>query len=317
MEQKNSINVQNIDTITIDSIGKLVDALKDKLVHADDKELFFRGESKDFGETRLIARGIRPDNRDNESIYYYDMLTNFPQEFDNLPNLSRLAKMQHYGCPTRLLDLTSNPLIALYFACAENDSEYGCFYIFKTKTVLNYDSDKALLLSCFSHLNKEQQDSVYKFIDEFLLSTEACKKYAGRITNEYIEKKQKWEPRPDDSTSWFQFSRFIGEVVRERPAFTKHQTVATDLLSNYVVRTLVQNERQKKQEGLFLIFGLQGDGRESEKSHVGLDNIEVFRYRVESGKKDDILKELNLLGINEASVYCGIENRVNYLNSKR
>lgn len=36
---------------------------------------------------------------------------------------------QHFGVPTRLLDWTSNPLVALFFACSSNPNEDGRIYI--------------------------------------------------------------------------------------------------------------------------------------------------------------------------------------------
>lgn len=43
-----------------------------------------------------------------------------PEAFQGLnTNFEILSKMQHYGLPTRLLDFTINPLIALFFACNE------------------------------------------------------------------------------------------------------------------------------------------------------------------------------------------------------
>lgn len=36
---------------------------------------------------------------------------------------------QHYGLPTRFLDWTCNPLVALFFACKDNDDKDGCVWL--------------------------------------------------------------------------------------------------------------------------------------------------------------------------------------------
>ena len=47
----------------------------------------------------------------------------YPYDFnDQLASFQMLAKMQHFGLPTRLCDFSLNPLVALYFACLDYES---------------------------------------------------------------------------------------------------------------------------------------------------------------------------------------------------
>ena len=80
---------------------------------------FFRGQANKkwnmnpsiFREQYLI---------ENEDKIIKDVLTNCPDDFLPTDTLfEKLVKLQHYGCKTRLLDLTANALVALYFACNE------------------------------------------------------------------------------------------------------------------------------------------------------------------------------------------------------
>ena len=49
-----------------------------------------------------------------------------PSDFANMEdNFEMIAKMQHFGLPTRILDFSLNPYIALYFATENNEDNYG------------------------------------------------------------------------------------------------------------------------------------------------------------------------------------------------
>lgn len=86
--------------------------------------IVYRGQAN--SNWSIIASLFRDGNKHlvgREHILINDYIVRFP-EFDSQPRINVIADMQHYRVPTRLVDWTKNPLIALYFAC--NDDKEKC-----------------------------------------------------------------------------------------------------------------------------------------------------------------------------------------------
>ena len=132
--------------------------------------LFFRGHED---ETYLLEPGVyRKDNTtkknliEHEDVIYREVISKAPQDFVGKNTLESLALMQHYGVPTRILDLTESALVALYFACSnsKNDDKNGEVIVFDipTESVKYYNSDRVTILA---NLAKCEKDFNYnKFI---------------------------------------------------------------------------------------------------------------------------------------------------------
>ena len=112
-----------------------------EIVPADDKDYVycFRGEALSNWELSSSLARCKASNTALEKKMYEEVLKNYPNEFDrkeiaNL-NFNDLAKMQHYGIPTDLIDVSLNPLVAMFFATAKakskNKVQSGIVYIFK------------------------------------------------------------------------------------------------------------------------------------------------------------------------------------------
>lgn len=124
-------------TLRIKSLTEFIDIVNRLAEISDVPEygkLVFRGHSDASSNYKLIPTIGRkwPIMEYSENRMVTEMLTLRPEEFSGITSdFDLLSKLQHFGLPTRLLDFTYNPLIALFFACSSSkktDSRVVCTY---------------------------------------------------------------------------------------------------------------------------------------------------------------------------------------------
>ena len=146
----------------IENINQFLDEIKSAISSCANPP-FYRGHSNE--EKFKLVPFIYRDKRfiENEDKIYRETIAKVPYDFNGKNTIESLVLMQHYGVPTRILDLTTNPLVALYFACDDDknkdaDGEVIVFDIPEESTCY-FDSDKVTILA---NLAKCKSDFYYR-----------------------------------------------------------------------------------------------------------------------------------------------------------
>lgn len=231
-------------------------------------EIFFRGQKC---SDKLVTKLLRPSLDEcevkeyKENHLYCDSWVMGNNEFINCRNSWEiLAKMQHYGIPTRFLDWTGSLLSGIYFAISEC---IDCKYMCEEKT---NKRDGCRGNPCLWVLNSwRMHQELYPNLEldkiSFTIGIDEIVDYADIFVKQ------------DQSKSW---------VYNNGPIFMEIPW---------------SNSRITSQKGYFTFHSDKAG--ESPKPLEELLKTSIFKYEIDPKLKNQLVEEFRIMGVSEFDIY--------------
>ncbi len=295
---------KSLDEVVADIIRIVDDDKAASRSANDDAEYFFRGEKCNYLHRGSPVLNTNFDSfldrfpqfwKHERELYQEAMRLNVASFTEDRTMAERLARMQHYGLPTRFADLSVNALQAALFAaggCAptaeRTAADDGFIRVIKIARhkMKSFTSDRIIAIA---HL---------PLVDAENINPEKPKQDVGYLTFEIRNERPGFYPKEAD--------------------IDLHGDLCHDLQQVWAFKPLMNNPRIRNQGGLFLAFGCRDGKRPLNPtfSHADYDNKDAPSYgieqidfvRIAATAKSTILEQLRMFGMTEEGVYPDLQN---------
>ena len=270
----------------ITAIEDLLKEIHNLKKHNGESLLFFRGESQCGWD--LCPSVMRDEYVAHESEMLDNLISRRPEEFNGITSsLAQWALAQHHRLRTRLLDITKNPLVALFHACEESKGKDGRLHIFAVpqSLVKTYNSDTVSIIANFAKLSRYDQEAI--------LGKRICSCHSKLLNPEGYEGAM----------------RRLYQLIRQEKPYFDERIDPRDLYRVFIVEPQQFSERIRAQTGAFLVsaFHERFERDEIVKWDNGTPAYAHYKLTIPADYKTPIIKDLEILNIARDTLFPGLD----------